>query len=408
MYIRSWPVVEELLLLLTQGYSTLEISRRTGVPRTTVAVWGKRVGMEFAQGPHGGARMVDLMEAVPENASRKYRRLTLADRAFIQAARSLAVPLSVRKIASELGVAPSTVSRELATHHIQHGYEQKYIAEVAHYRALTARPRSRPGKLAEPVLRARVVAGLNQKHSPQQVAHRLRVDYPDHPELHVSHETIYQALYVQGKGALRHELTVEKALRSGRTGRVPQSKLPRRSSRPWLAGARLSDRPAEVEDRAVPGHWEGDLVVGPGNSGLVTLVERQTRFALIGRLPGTRESMTVIELMQRMIRSLPSEFVQTITWDQGQEMAQHRSFTIATGCEMYFCDPHSPWQRGSNENLNGLIRDFYPKGTNFNQVTSNEIAHMQDLLNDRPRKTLDWATPREKLETLLTGVALTP
>ncbi|WP_449405307.1 IS30 family transposase [Leucobacter celer] len=403
-----WSALEPLLQLLVQGYSTLEISRRTGVPRTTIAGWGKRVGMEFAQGYHGGAHTVDLRDVVPESASRKYRRLTLSDRAFIQAARSLETPLSMRGIASELGVAPSTVSRELAAHSVQHGRDRQYVAEVAHYRALAARPRLRPRKLADPVLRARVVAGLNQKHSPQQVAQRLRVDYPDHPELQVSHETIYQALYVQGKGALRHELTVEKALRSGRTGRVPQSKLPRRSNRPWLDGARLSDRPAEVADRAVPGHWEGDLVVGPGNSGLVTLVERQTRFALIGRLPGTRDSMTVIELMQRMIRSLPSEFVKTITWDQGPEMAQHRSFTIATGCAMYFCDPHSPWQRGSNENLNGLVRDFYPKGTNFNQVTGEEIAHMQDLLNDRPRKTLDWATPRERLGTLLTGVALAP
>ncbi|MBK0418925.1 IS30 family transposase [Leucobacter sp. CSA1] len=364
--------------------------------------------MEFARGYHGGAHTVDLSGVVPESTSRKYRRLTLGDRAFIQAARSLPTPLSMRGIASELGVAPSTVSREIIAHGVRHGRDRQYVAEVAHYRALAARPRPHPGKLADPVVRARVVTGLNQKHSPQQVAHRLRVDYPDHPELQVSHETIYQALYVQGKGALRHELTVEKALRSGRTGRVAQSKLPRRSNRPWLEGARLSDRPAEVEDRAVPGHWEGDLVVGPGNSGLVTLVERQTRFALIGKLPGTRESMTVIELMQRMIRSLPSEFVKTVTWDQGQEMAQHHRFTIATGCEMYFCDPHSPWQRGSNENLNGLIRDFYPKGTNFNQVTGEEIVLLQDLLNDRPRKTLDWATPREKLGALLTGVALTP
>ncbi|GAB2568844.1 IS30-like element ISCg2 family transposase [Leucobacter ruminantium] len=343
--------------------------------------------MEFAQGYHGGAHTVDLTGVVPERASRKYRRLTLADRAFIQAARSLPAPVSMRGIAAELGVAPSTVSREITAHSVRHGRDRKYVAEVAHYRALAVRPRPRPGKLTDPRLRARVVAGLNQKHSPQQVAHRLRVDFPDHPELQVSHETIYQALYVQGKGALRHELTVEKALRSGRTGRVPQSKLPRRSNRPWLAGARLSDRPAEVDDRAVPGHWEGDLVVGPGNSGLVTLVERQTRFALVGRLPGVRDSMTVVELMQRMIRGLPSEFVRTITWDQGQEMAQHHTFTIATGCRMYFWDPHSPWQRGTNENLNGLIRDFYPKGTNFNQVTDEEIAGMQDLLNDRPRQT---------------------
>lgn len=206
-----WPVVERSLILLVRGYSTLEVSRRTGVPRTTIAGWGKRVGMEFVQGYHGGAHAVDLMDVVPESESRKYRRLTLADRAFIQAARSLAAPLSMRGIASELGVAASTVSREIAAHGVQHGRDRQYVAEVAHYRALAARPRLRPGKLADPVLRARVVAGLNQKHSPQQVAHRLRVDSPDHPELQVSHETIYQALYVQGKGALR--------LRQGWAGR---------------------------------------------------------------------------------------------------------------------------------------------------------------------------------------------
>ncbi|WP_344778848.1 IS30 family transposase, partial [Gryllotalpicola kribbensis] len=197
---------------------------------------------------------------------------------------------------------------------------------------------------------------------------------------------------VQGKGALRHELTVEKTLRSGRKGRVPQSKLPRRSSRPWLEGARLSQRPARVEDRAVPGHWEGDLVVGPENSGLVTLVERSTRFALIGRLPGMRDSETVIDRITHMVRTLPKALFETLTWDQGQEMAQHARFTIDTGCKVYFADPHSPWQRGSNENLNGLIRDFYPKGTNFNTVTDAQIAEMQHLLNIRPRMTLEFST----------------
>ncbi|WP_425561533.1 IS30 family transposase, partial [Leucobacter komagatae] len=208
--------------------------------------------------------------------------------------------------------------------------------------------------------------------------------------------------------ALRHELTVEKAVRSGRTTRKPRSKLPPRPQRSWLAGARLSDRPAAVEDRAVPGHWEGDLVVGPQNSGIVTLVERSTRYGLVGRLPGRRDSETVIEVLQAMISGLPQAFRETITWDQGAEMAQHVKFSVATGCRVLFCDPHSPWQRGSNENYNGLVRDFYPKGTNFNTVTDGELADMQRMLNDRPRETLGWATPREKLNELLAGVALTP
>lgn len=232
--------------------------------------------------------------------------------------------------------------------------------------------------------------------------------FPDRPELWVSHETIYQALYVQGKGSLRHELTVTKALRSGRSRRTPASRLPSRDVRPWLAGARLVDRPAAAADRAVPGHWEGDLVIGPGNSGIATLVERNTRFALIARLPGVRDSATVIDVLQDQIMRLPEHLRQTLTWDQGQEMSRHKDFTIATGCPVFFCDPHSPWQRGSNENLNGLVRDYYPKGTDFNSVSDEAIEVMVAQLNDRPRKTLGYQTPREKLNELISSVALAP
>lgn len=282
---------------------------------------------------------------------------------------------------------------------------QYYSADVAHHRAMSLRHQEQPRKLDDPVLRERVVSWLNEGWSPDAVAGRLKLEFPDQPEMHVSHETIYQALYVQGKGGLRHELTVEKALRSGRTARKPQSKLPPRSNRPWLAGARLSDRPAVAEDRAVPGHWEGDLVVGPNNSGIITLVERRSRFALIGRLPGCRESDTVLERMQEMIRTLPEALFTTITWDQGTEMAHHANFQIADDCALFFCDPHSPWQRGSNENLNGLIRDYYPKGTDFNTVTDEELDALQQALNTRPRKTLGYLTPSEKLREGI-GVAL--
>lgn len=219
--------------------------------------------------------------------------------------------------------------------------------------------------------------------------------FPNQPQLWVSHETIYQALYVQGKGSLRHELTVVKALRSGRSRRTPASRLPSRDVRPWLAGARLTARPPSAADRAVAGNWEGDLVVGPGNSGIVTLVERNTRFALIERLPGVRDSITVIDVIRNQIMRLPEHLRKTLTWDQGQEMSRHKDFTIATGCPVFFCDPHSPWQRGSNENLNGLIRDYYPKGTNFNNVSDTSIEAMVDQLKNRPRKIHGFHTPRD-------------
>lgn len=247
---------------------------------------------------------------------------------------------------------------------------------------------------------------MNEKLSPEQVAGELQTKFPGRSEMHVSHETIYQPLYVQGRGALRHELTVEKALRSGRTTRKPQSKLPARGSRPWLEGAMITDRPAEAADRTVPGHWEGDLVVGPDNSGIVTLVERRSRFTLIGRLPGLRDSETVTGVLQKMIERLPGTLFSTITWDQGSEMAQHAKFTVATGCPVFFCDPHSPWERPTNENTNGLIRDFYPKGTNFNTVTEDDLAEMERLLNRRPRKIHQWRKPREVLFEDITGVAL--
>ncbi|WP_426515838.1 IS30 family transposase [Diaminobutyricibacter sp. McL0618] len=392
---------------LLRGESALSVGSRLGVAGTTVNSWARLAGMEIVDGRNGGIAVVDVGRQVAGSSARSYRRLTLADRSFIQAALSLPEPLGVRAIARELGVHPSTVSREIQAHQVRHWEAQHYDAEVAHYRALRRRPRTRPGKLADPVLRSEVVSRLNLKFSPQQVAGELRVVFPDRAEMQVSHETIYQALYVQGRGALRHELTVVKALRTGRTGRVPQSKLPARTNRPWLDGARLTDRPAEVNDRAVPGHWEGDLVVGPGNSGIVTLVERQTRYVLLGRLPGMRDSCTVTDVLAGMIEGLPAELTKTITWDQGSEMAGHRAFTVKTGCPVFFCDPHSPWQRGSNENTNGLIRDFYPKGTNFNDVTDDDLAETQRLLNIRPRKTLDYRSPHAMLNQLINGVALT-
>ena len=399
--------------MLLQGASAQETARWFRVNTGAVVEWARLAGMVIRMGARGGIEPVSGLESTPD-PHRAYRRLTQEDRIFIEMAISSTPGWSIRSIGRHLGVAASTISRELGRHRVETGRgrgvsrETSYHAGVAHHHTMRSRVRTWTGKLESHELRSLVVASLNEKHSPQQVAGRQRIMFPDRPELWVSHETIYQALYVQGRGSLRHELTVVKALRSGRSRRTPASRLPSRDVRPWLAGARLVDRPAAAADRAVPGHWEGDLVVGPGNSGIVTLVERNTRFALIARLPGVRDSLTVIGVLQHQIMRLPEQLRQTLTWDQGQEMSRHKDFTIATGCPVFFCDPHSPWQRGSNENLNGLIRDYYPKGTDFNNVSDEAIEAMVHQLNDRPRKTLGFHTPREKLNELINNVALAP
>lgn len=397
--------------MLLMGASAQETASRFGVNTGAVVEWARLAGMVIRMGARGGIEPVTTSTSAL-NPQRAYRRLTHEDRVFIEMAINSTPAWSIRAIGRHLDVAASTISRELGRHRVETGRgrggsrETRYHAGVAHHHTMRSRVRTRARKLDCHELRSLVVTGLNEKHSPQQIAGRQRMMFPNQPQLWVSHETIYQALYVQGRGSLRHELTVAKALRSGRSRRTPASRLPSRDVRPWLAGARLTDRPASAADRAVPGNWEGDLVVGPANSGIVTLVERNTRFALIERLPGVRDSATVIDVIRNQIMRLPEHLRKTLTWDQGQEMSRHKDFTIATGCPVFFCDPHSPWQRGSNENLNGLIRDYYPKGTNFNNVSDDAIEAMVEQLNNRPRKIHGFHTPREKLNELISSVAL--
>jgi IS30 family transposase len=243
-----------------------------------------------------------------------------------------------------------------------------------------------------------VTQWLKQWWSPEEISRRLRIEFPDDPMMWVSHETIYQSLFVQGRGELRRELT--RCLRTGRTQRRPQGRAEYRGQLPGMV--MISERPAEVDDRAVPGHWEGDLLVGQhGRTAVGTLVERSTRYVFLLHLGEGRDAAKVDAAMRRAIAQLPGELFRTITWDQGKEMARHAAFSIDTGIQVYFCDPHSPWQRGSSENTNGLLRQYLPKGTDLSVHSQRDLERMARSLNDRPRKTLGYLKPSEKLAELL-------
>jgi len=349
-----------------------------------------------------GVTSVRLIEATsggvrPRPRMRSERVLSLEEREEIS--RGLAEGLSLTEIATGLGRAPSTVSREVS----HNGGRANYRALRADRRAWDLARRPKPAKLVTcPRLAREVEQLLEERFSPRQISHWLARSHPSDPERRVSHETIYQSLYVQGRGALRAEL--HQALRSGRAIRRPQARsaLKRKSRIPDMV--LISERPAEVADRAVPGHWEGDLILGSKRTCIGTLVERKTRFVMLLKLrDGTADE--VRRAMTTRIKTLPAELRRSVTWDQGNEMAQHREFTIATGMPVYFCDPSSPWQRGSNENTNGLLRQYFPKGTNLSVHSQAELNRVARQLNRRPRETLGWMTPLEKIREV---VATTP
>ncbi|MFF4426431.1 IS30 family transposase [Streptomyces sp. NPDC001549] len=310
---------------------------------------------------------------------------------------------TVRAIAAELDRSPSTISREIRRN--RHPGNGQYRPHAAHARARARRPRLKGGKIAaNPRLRETIQGWLGLKWSPEQITRSLRLHFPDEPEMHVSHETIYQALYVQGRGELRRELA--KALRTGRTLRKPQRRPDQRIPRFIAPMVMISDRPAEVEDRAVPGHWEGDLIIGKNNNSAIgTLVERTTRYVMLVHLPGNRDTMTVRDALVDTMGTLPAHLRGSLTWDQGAEMGRHDEFSMATGMPVYFCDPSSPWQRGSNENTNGLLRQYFPKGTDLSRHNREYLDAVAAELNGRPRKTLGWETPAERLSKLLTTAA---
>lgn len=367
----------------------------------------------------------------------------------------------IREIARQLGRSPSTISRELRRNAATRNGTLKYRATVAQWKAERAAKRPKIVKLAEnnrlrnyvqdrlasavSDAQGRPIPGPNVPWkgrrcgrradrrwgtcwSPEQISRRLRIDFPDDESMRISHEAIYQALYIQGRGALRRELSA--CLRTGRALRVPRTRTRQPGKNFITSEVMISQRPAEAADRAVPGHWEGDLIIGLNSSAIGTLVERTTRFTMLLHLPpmpghgpsarvkngpalAGHGAEAVRDAIAAKIAILPEQLRKSLTWDQGAEMAQHTQLQIDTGLAIYFCDPRSPWQRGSNENTNGLLRQYFPKGTDISRYSEHELDAVASTLNSRPRKTLGWKTPAEALDELIplaqqTGVATTP
>jgi IS30 family transposase len=335
---------------------------------------------------HGGIR--------PALRRRAGRCLSLAEREEIS--RGIARGESARAIGRRLKRSHTTISREIA----RSGGKRRYRALFAEEEAWRRARRPKPGKLELcPQLRAIVAERLAQKHSPEQISGWLAARYPDNEAMRVSHETIYRSLYVQSRGALRRELTAH--LRSGRSKRRPRGPG-RPDNRGKIPGmVMISERPAEVADRAVPGHWEGDLLIGTKTNAIATLVERQSRYTQLVALPQGIGAASVCEALASSIATLPAQLRRSLTWDQGAEMSQHRRFSVKSGLDVYFCDPRSPWQRGTNENTNGLLRQYFPKGQSLAGITQAELDAVAHSLNSRPRKTLGFITPAEKLAELI-------
>jgi IS30 family transposase len=378
VYERLTPeTIEELWARMRAGHAPKPTARELGLSTSTVRDYLYRCG---------GIRPVPRHRAAV--------RLSAAEREEIS--RGLAAGQSFRFIAAGLGRAASTVSREVAGN----GGRRRYRAARAEQQAWIRSIRPKRCKLAEqPVLRDIVAEKLRRRWSPQQIAGWLKTTYPDDPEMQVSHETIYRTLFIQSRGALRKELTAH--LRTKRVTRRPAgTRLPDgRGGRPGIIN--ISQRPAEADDRAVPGHWEGDLVFGKRMSPVATLVERSTRFVMLVALPNGHKADLVADALAAKITTLPAALTRTLTWDQGNEMAEHAKFTAATGVDVYFCDPKSPWQRGSNENTNGLLRQYLPRTLDFKTLTQADFDAIADELNGRPRQTLGFKTPSQALAEVL-------
>jgi IS30 family transposase len=390
--------------LRAAGATRREAAAAAGVHVRTARDWDRGVRKLNGRRLYPDGRMVDYArgtitsQPVPPALEKVLhsRFLTLTERE--QIADLLVSGASLRAVATVLGRPASTISRELDRNT---GPDGRYLPYAAHRAAADRRARPKPAKLVtNQPLADYVQAGLDQRWSPEQISHALREDHPDDGQMRVSTETIYQALYLQARGGLRREVAA--ALRTGRTRRKPHRDPAARTSRFIDPMVMISDRPADVEDRAVPGHWEGDLIIGAdGASAIGTLVERATRYVMLVHLPTGRTAEAVRDQLVATMTTLPAHLRGSLTWDQGAEMAAHRSFSVATDMPVYFCDPASPWQRGSNENTNGLLRQYFPKGTDLSMHAPADLEHVAQQLNGRPRKTLDWETPAQRLRGLL-------
>ncbi|EFG79716.1 integrase core domain protein [Mycobacterium parascrofulaceum ATCC BAA-614] len=405
MYWKAWPwVVRQFWDDIGSGMSAAEAGLAVGVSVHTGRAW-------FADA--GGVR-----PKFPAGGPRKRPRLTQQERVDIEV--GVKMQESIQSIARRLDRCPSTIMREIERNAFCYGrYRQRYrfgapkkggrdakprySAVGAQARAQDRARRPKPAKLAvNERLHDEVQNRLTDEHSPEQIARRLRVDFPDDAEMRVSHETIYQSIYVQGRGALRRELHT--CLRTGRALRKPQRRADSRRGRiPDMVS--ISERPANVEDRAVPGNWEGDLILGGTASGssIGTLVERTTRFTMLLHLPEGHGADAVQEAIVAKMAQLPAILRKTLTWDRGKEMANHVAIAAATDLDIYFCDPYKPWQRGTNENTNGLLRQYFAKGTDLSVFPADYLDYVAAKLNSRPRKTLDWKTPAEALDELLSN-----
>ena len=376
---------------------------------TTTRRWTERLRAEIWKRFHAGLKFQQICEGLrvalpsvyslitraggfaPRVRKRRSTALTACEREEIS--RSVAAGRSVRCIAAELGRPPSTVSRELR----RNGGRDGYRATSAEKRAWQQACRPQPCKLAsDSRLQGQVAAKLMRRWSPQQIAGWLRLRYPDDVSMRVSHETIYRSLFVQARGAFRSEL--RQYLRTHRMYRRPRGVVAR--SRAEFDGISISERPAEVEDRAVPGHWEGDLLMGTVASCIAVLVERSTRFVMLVKVP-SKQTKAVTTALAKHIKRLPAQLRQSLTWDRGSELMAHKQFSIDADIDVYFCDPHSPWQRGSNENTNGLLRQYFPRGTSVAKYDQRQLDRVARELNGRPRQTLGFRSPAEVLNELL-------
>ena len=351
------------------------------------------IAVEFGSSKRTVQRIASELRLVRRRVARSPLRLSFEERVEI----AVRIGRGERncEIARGLGRHPATIGREIG----RFGKRQRYRPFAAERQAVKLGRRPKQSKLSRcPRLLAEVVGGLERQLSPQQISARLRVDHPDDRVMRISHETIYQSLYLQSRGELRRQLTAN--LRTGRSTRRAQGSGRHRERIANMIS--ISERPAEVEDRAVPGHWEGDLIMGARNrSAVATLVERQTRYVLLAYLGYDHGTLRVIDALKRQIQTLPSHLTRSLTWDQGLELAAHEQFSIATGVNVFFCDPHSPWQRGSNENTNGLLRQYLPKGTDLAGHDQAQLDAIAAQLNGRPRQTLEWKTPAEQMLALL-------